>query len=100
MASQSSAMLFPCELCLEEHKYFKLMESIRPPHLLPRGNLDKKDKYKRVCVKCEVELRKLEWSMMTEYEKDENPNFTDEAEVRKVLKKNNRGKTGLKRPTP
>ena len=41
---------------------------------------------------CEVELRKMEWNMMTEDEKAKNPNYTDVTEVEKAFKKHNRGK--------
>ena len=91
MAFQPSTKLYPCDLCLQEHRYFKMMDSYRPQHKLPRGELDTRDKYKRVCVKCEVALREREWLLMSEEQKAENPNYASEVEVYKELKKTNRG---------
>ena len=68
-----------------------MMESIRPQHRIPRGELDTRDKYKRACVLCEVELRKMEWNMMSEEEKAQNPNYTDVTEVEKAFKNHNMG---------
>ena len=83
MAFQPSTKLYPCDLCLQEHRYFKMMDSYRPQHKLPRGELDTRDKYKRVCVKCEVALREREWLLMSEEQKAENPNYASEVEVNK-----------------
>ena len=40
---------------------------------LPNGETDTRDKYKRVCVKCELALRKQDWGLMSEEEKAQNP---------------------------
>ena len=55
---------------------------------LPSGETDTRDKYKRVCVKCEVALRKQDWGLMSEEEKAQNPNYTEVTKVEKAKNPN------------
>ena len=73
MAFESSSKLYPCGMCKEQLRFFKMMGSFLPQHKLARGSLDTCDKYLRVCVDCEMKLRQEEWASWTEEGKGKIP---------------------------
>eukprot|EP00974_Lingulodinium_polyedra_P080476 7796134-Lingulodinium_polyedra.AAC.1 len=72
--------------------YHKLMTSHRQEHARKRQEWDDEVKYKRICAKCESELRSAEFVTWTLVDQRKNPLYATEAQVHKDLKTVNKGR--------
>ena len=59
---------------------------------MKRGSADDNVRYKRICVKCEIELRTKEFAKWSSEEKKKDPDYATEKKVQKDIKVANRGK--------
>eukprot|EP00974_Lingulodinium_polyedra_P050345 4840762-Lingulodinium_polyedra.AAC.1 len=68
------------------------MESVRPEHDLVKRECDEHARCKRICVKCETELRTREFAKPSPAEKEEDPDYATEWKAHKDLKVANKAK--------
>eukprot|EP00974_Lingulodinium_polyedra_P073272 7093645-Lingulodinium_polyedra.AAC.1 len=73
MAFTPSTKQWPCAACSTMKTYHKLMTSYRLEHALKRQEWDDEVKYKRLCAKCELELRTAEFATWTLVDQRKNP---------------------------
>eukprot|EP00974_Lingulodinium_polyedra_P056078 5393063-Lingulodinium_polyedra.AAC.1 len=62
------------------------MDSVRPEHAFVKRECDDKVRYKRICVKCETEVRTREFAKWSSEEKKKDPDYATEWRAQTYLK--------------
>ena len=70
MAFQSGTAPVQCYDCEKQDKFFKLCQSYRPQHAWTDSETNR-TKATLFCLKCELKMRKEEWSAWSAEEKEE-----------------------------